>query len=193
MVEAVARLVVAHRFKHGDVGPFAVLGWLAVLLEHLAHRVAKLAKLIGLGADNMARHDRGGCLAKRAGFDLVGKVRDRVAVHLEVDRDGRSAELGMGRGAGVGTFKPAQPGNTPRQFQNPAVVDLVQHGFLRAVFPPPAGVDCFVTGLLYIWPIKPAQKSMLGVWLWSVRLDEPCTLGMRRSGARRAKWHVRAR
>src|SRR6266478_7246884 len=38
----VARLVVAHRFEHGDVSPFAVLGRLAVLLEHLAHGVAGL-------------------------------------------------------------------------------------------------------------------------------------------------------
>ena len=52
-------------------------------------------------ADHMARHDRGGGLAQRAGLHVMGKVGDHRTVHLEVDLDRRTAQLGMGGGAGV--------------------------------------------------------------------------------------------
>src|SRR5437764_15111928 len=45
----------------------------------------------------------------------------------------------MGGGTGVGIGQPAETGNPSRQLQNPAVVDVVQHGFLTVVVPPPAG------------------------------------------------------
>src|SRR5258708_2486091 len=55
----VARYVGAHRFEHCDVGPLAVLGRQAVLLQHPAHGLAQFADFAGLGADHMTRHDRG--------------------------------------------------------------------------------------------------------------------------------------
>src|SRR5580700_2754613 len=45
----VARLVVAHRLEHGDIGPLAVLRRRAVFLEHLAHGLAQRAQLVGFG------------------------------------------------------------------------------------------------------------------------------------------------
>ena len=58
----------------------------------------------------------------------MGEVGDLVAVHLEVDGHGRAAQLGMGGGAGVRRVQPPDPGDVAGQFQNSAVVDLVQHG-----------------------------------------------------------------
>src|ERR1700687_1818455 len=63
----------------------------------------------------------------------MGEVGDPVAIHLEVDREVRAAQLGMGGSAGIGVGKPSQPGNIPGQLQNSAVVDLVQHGFKAAI------------------------------------------------------------
>ena len=57
----------------------------------------------------------------------MGEIGDRAAVHLEVDRDGRAAQLGMGGGAGVGGRKPAEAGNIARQFQDFRVVNVVEH------------------------------------------------------------------
>src|SRR4030081_813539 len=58
----------------------------------------------------------------------MGKVGDPVALHLEIDRDGRAAQPGVGGGGGVRVCQPAQPGDIPGQLQNAAIVDLVQHG-----------------------------------------------------------------
>jgi hypothetical protein len=57
----------------------------------------------------------------------VGEVGDLVAGHLEVDGHGRTAQLGMSRGAGVRGIQPAQPGDIAGQFDDSAVVDLVEH------------------------------------------------------------------
>src|SRR4249920_963277 len=59
----VARLVVAHRLEHGDVGPLAVARRLAVLLEHLAYGLPQRAQLVRIRAHDMMRHDRGRRLA----------------------------------------------------------------------------------------------------------------------------------
>ena len=78
------------------------LGRRAVLLQHASHRLAQAAQLVRLGADDVARHDRGGCLAERAGLHVMGEVGDGIALHLEVDGHGRAAELGMGGRRGIG-------------------------------------------------------------------------------------------
>src|ERR1700692_2999086 len=75
----------------------------------------------------MARHDRGRGLAKRAGLHVVGKVGDHRSVHFEVDLDGRTAQLRMCRGAGVGRGKASPPGAVAGQFDDTLVVDVVQH------------------------------------------------------------------
>ena len=75
----------------------------------------------------MARHDRGRGLAERAGLHVMGKVGDDRAVHLEVDLDGRTAQLGMRGGAGVGRGEPSEPGYIAGQFDDALVVDVVQH------------------------------------------------------------------
>ena len=104
------------------------VGRRAVLLQHPAHGLAQVAQFVGLGADDVARHDRGRGLAERAGLHVMGEVGDGVAVHLEVDGDGRAAQLGMRGRRGVGLLEPAQPGDIAGQLQNSAVVDVVQHG-----------------------------------------------------------------
>ena len=76
----------------------------------------------------MARHDRGGGLAERAGFHLVGEVGDNGPVHLEVDLDRRPAQLGVGGGTGIGSGQASEPRNISRQLDDFLVVDVVQHG-----------------------------------------------------------------
>src|SRR3981081_1664263 len=57
----------------------------------------------------------------------MGKVGDHRPVHFEVDLDGRTAELGMRRGAGVGGGEASEPGYVAGQFDDALVVDVVQH------------------------------------------------------------------
>ena len=57
----------------------------------------------------------------------MGKVRDLVAVGLEVDGDCGAAQLRMGRGRGARRGQPAQAGDISRQFENSGVVNLVKH------------------------------------------------------------------
>ena len=57
----------------------------------------------------------------------MGEVGDDRAVHLEVDLDGRTAQLGMRRGAGVGRGEPSEPGDIAGQFDDALVVNVVQH------------------------------------------------------------------
>ena len=57
----------------------------------------------------------------------MGEIGDHRAVHFDVDGDGRTAQLGMGGGAGVGRIEPAQAGDIARQVQDLAVVNLVKH------------------------------------------------------------------
>src|ERR1041384_6430287 len=49
------------------------------------------------------------------------------AVHLQVDLDGGAAQLGMGGGAGVGVGEAAEAGDIPREFDDPLVIDVIQH------------------------------------------------------------------
>ena len=113
------------------------LGRRPVLLQHAPHRLAQAAQLVGLGADDVARHDRRGCLTEGAGLHVMGEVGDRVALHLEVDGHGRAAELGMGGRRRIGVAEPAQPGDIPGELKDAAVVDLVQHD-VRWLFAGPA-------------------------------------------------------
>ena len=78
-------------------------------------------------ADHMACHDRGGGLSQRAGLHVMGEVGDHGPVHLEVDLDSRTAQFGVGGGAGVGVGEAAEAGDIARQFDDPLVVDVVQH------------------------------------------------------------------
>src|SRR3954464_13030914 len=57
----------------------------------------------------------------------MGEVGDLVALHLEVDLDGRSAQFGMGGRGGIGVRQPSEARNIPGQFDDPLVVDVVQH------------------------------------------------------------------
>src|SRR6478735_2592661 len=75
----------------------------------------------------MAGHDRGGGLSQRAGLYVMGEVSDHGPVHLEVDLDGRTAQFGVGGGAGMGVWEAAEAGDIARQFDDPLVVDVVQH------------------------------------------------------------------
>src|SRR4029077_11113079 len=51
----------------------------------------------------------------------------RVAVHFQIDGDGRAAELGMGGGAGVGVVEPPDPRDRPGELDDAAIIDLVEH------------------------------------------------------------------
>src|SRR5665647_896377 len=57
----------------------------------------------------------------------MGEIGDHGTVHFEVDLDGRAAQLGMRRGAGVRCVQPSEPGDIAGQFDDPLVVDVVQH------------------------------------------------------------------
>ena len=120
------RLVVAHGLEHGDVGPFAG-GRGAVLFKHFSNRFPQLAQFGRFCPDHVARHDRRGGLPEGAGLHVMGKIRDLVAVGLEVDGDCRAAQLRVGRGRGVRRRQPAQAGDISRQFENSGVVNLVKH------------------------------------------------------------------
>src|ERR1700678_4210929 len=83
----------------------------------------------------MARHDRGGGLAERAGLHVMREIRDHGAIHFEVDLDGRAAQFGMRGGAGVGGGQPSQPGDVAGQFDDPLVVNVVQHKIVVSAWP----------------------------------------------------------
>src|SRR3954463_7851959 len=57
----------------------------------------------------------------------MGKVGDQRPLHLGVSLDGRAAEPGMCRGAGIGRGEASQPGYVARQFDDLFVVNVVQH------------------------------------------------------------------
>src|ERR1700678_1144083 len=75
----------------------------------------------------MARDDRGRGLDERAGLHVMGEIGDDRAVHFEVNLDGRTAQLGVGHGAGVRCGQPSKPGYIAGQFDDALVVDVVQH------------------------------------------------------------------
>src|SRR5258705_3935922 len=120
------RLVIAHRLEQRDIGPLALRGT-AVFLQHLADGFAQFTQLARRRADDVARHDRGRRLAERACLHVMGKIGDHRPVHFEVDFDGRTAQLGMRRGAGVGGGEASEPGYVAGQLDDALVVDVVQH------------------------------------------------------------------
>ena len=101
-----------------------------VSLQNIEAALAGLAQrpqFVRFGADHVPRHDRGRGLAEGAGLHVMGEIGDHRAVHLQVDGDGGTAQLGMGCGAGIGIGKPAEAGDITRQFEDFAVVDVVKH------------------------------------------------------------------
>ena len=46
---------------------------------------------------------------------------------LEVDLDGRTAQLGMGGCGRIGVVEPPEPRNIAGKFDDPLIVDVVQH------------------------------------------------------------------
>src|SRR5919112_1832031 len=116
----------AHRLEHGQVLPLARRRR-TVLLEHAAHGGAHLAQLLRRRADDMAGHDRRRGLAERAGLHVVGEVRHRIPLDLEVDRHGRAAQLRVRRRARVGLGEAPEPRDVGGELEDFAVVDVVQH------------------------------------------------------------------
>src|ERR1700733_7587792 len=57
----------------------------------------------------------------------MGEIGHSVAVHFQIDGDGRTAKLRMGGGAGVRVGQPSDPRDRPRKLYDPAIVDLVEH------------------------------------------------------------------
>ena len=92
----------------------------------------------------------------------MGKVGDDGAIHLEVDLDGRPAQLGMRGGTGIRCVKPSQPGDVAGQFDDALVVDVVEHrinGLRRA------GAGALGERALgpYIWVAVVEKKSGHGL------------------------------
>src|SRR5262249_29406711 len=83
----------------------------------------------------------------------------RVALHLEIDGNGRAAEFGMGGRGGVGIVEAAEPGNIPGQLENSAVVDLVQHELRQRLTTRQR--DCARPVKEYIGSGAPARATML--------------------------------
>ena len=59
----------------------------------------------------------------------MGEIRDDAVLHLEVDRDGRAAELGMRRRRGVRMLQPADARDISGKAKNFRIVDVVDHSF----------------------------------------------------------------
>src|SRR6516165_5909854 len=57
----------------------------------------------------------------------MGEIRHLVAVHFEVDGDGRTAQTRMGRRGCVRVGKAPNPRNRARKFDDAAVINLVEH------------------------------------------------------------------
>ena len=109
-------LVGAHGLEHGKLGPLA-LRRTAVRLQHPRHDVAQREKLLRRRADHVARHQRRGRLAKRAGSHVMGEIDDMPVLHRQIDNDGRTAEARVGLRGRVGRRQRAQAAEYPRQAQ----------------------------------------------------------------------------
>ncbi len=83
----------------------------------------------------------------------MGEVRDHRSVHLEVDLDGRAAQLGVRHGAGVGVGKPSEPRDIAGQFDDALVVDVVQH-------------KIEASGLPWRPPLAAALRKSIYGWKW---------------------------
>src|SRR4029077_19932124 len=90
----------------------------------------------------------------------------RVAVHFQIDGDGRAAELGMGGGAGVGVVEPPDPRDRPGELDDAAIIDLVEH-CRTADLPGRALVYCLHPPIDYIgagaveWKCGPGASAPL--------------------------------
>src|SRR5258707_12005638 len=57
----------------------------------------------------------------------MGEIRHRLSVHLEIDGNGRAAQLGMRGGGCVRVRQAPDSRNVSSQFQNSAIIYLVEH------------------------------------------------------------------
>ena len=57
----------------------------------------------------------------------MGEVGHGVAVHLQIDGDGRAAQPRKRGRRGVGIGQPADPRDGARKLDNAAIIDLVEH------------------------------------------------------------------
>lgn len=89
----VARPVVAHRLEQGNVGPFSFRGLLLFSFSILRTVSRNSRSSTCRRSHDMAGHDRGGSLAERTSLHVMGEVGDDRTFHLEVDSNGRAAEL----------------------------------------------------------------------------------------------------
>src|SRR5262249_13678841 len=124
------------------------------------HRFTQVAQFLGPGAYHVARHDRGGSLPECARLHLMGEVGDGVALHLQVDRNRRAAKFGMGSRSRVRVVDPAQSWNIPGQFEDAAVVDLVQHALRKRLVA--RRRDCAALLHEYIGSGSPARARARG-------------------------------
>ena len=93
----------------------------------------------------------------------------------------------MGGGAGVGFVQTAETRDAPGQLQNAAVVDVIQHGCFRP-FPGRAGNRLFWHPIGLYMAFEPAQKALrAGLVMARPSFGRAMHMGMRRSGARRAR------
>src|SRR6478736_304744 len=126
-----ACLIVAHRHQNGEIAPLA-RGRLGILLQDRTRLLANRAKFAGRGPDDLARHDRGGRLPKRAGFDVMPEAGDDIAVHRQIDGDGGAAQPGMRGRSRVRRRQSLEQRDVSCQFQDAFVVDVAQHDLVLA-------------------------------------------------------------
>ncbi len=61
----------------------------------------------------------------------MGEIHHLPVRHLEVDGDRRSAQPGMGGGAGIGIRQSPEPRNVGGQGEDTGIVDVVNHRLIR--------------------------------------------------------------
>ena len=59
----------------------------------------------------------------------MGEIGDHAVLHLEIDRHGRAAELGVRGRGGIGMLKPAYMCNISGETENFRIVDVIDHDF----------------------------------------------------------------
>src|SRR5262245_58641492 len=80
----------------------------------------------------------------------MGEVGDDGSIHLEIDLHGRSAQLGVRAGAGMGIGEAAQARDIAGQLNDPLVVDVVQHRSKSSVPPRGAPLAASVHSPIYV-------------------------------------------
>src|SRR5438046_1265651 len=83
--------------------------------------IGRRAGLLGVGPRLAARWAAAACLWAGSGRDRGPRARRGAG------QGGRAAQFGVGGGAGVGVGEAAEAGDIARQFDDPLVVDVVQH------------------------------------------------------------------